>query len=75
MYYWDTLQEKIKLEPSVAIATVSKHIHFASKQKQEPPLKLPFRLPINFPDNIREGLAKENLVRKPCKEQICDEDS
>ena len=62
MYYRDTLQETNQIG---TIATVSKHIHFASKQKQEPPIKLPFSLPINFPDNIKEGLAKENLVGKP----------
>ena len=52
----------MKINLKSAIAT--KRAIFASKRKQEPPLSKPFKLPINFPDNIKEGLAGENLVGK-----------
>jgi len=57
--------KKIKLDSNAAITSVTKQIHYASKRKQEPPLKMPFQLPINFPDNIKDGLANEHLVGKP----------
>ena len=52
----------MKINLKSAIAT--KRAIFASKRKQEPPLSKPFKLHINFPDNIKEGLAGENLVGK-----------
>ena len=43
-------------------AVASKKLMYVSKRKQEPPLHMPFELPINFPENIKVGLAEKQLV-------------
>ena len=53
------------MDSSAAISTVTKKIHFASKRRQEAPLKMPFELLANFPDVITDGLSKKHLVGKP----------
>ena len=55
--------KRIKLDKDAAVSTKKQsYLAFASKRKQEPPLQMPFELPINFPENIKVGLAEKQLA-------------
>ena len=60
-YYFQ--EKQIKLDKDTALSTKKQsHFMFASKRKQEPPLCMPFELPINFPEDISVGLAEKHLI-------------
>lgn len=55
-------EKRVKLDPGASIVNVWSRV--ASKKKQEPPLPIPFDLPINFQPKIREGMRKEHLTSR-----------